>query len=100
VGAGQGRRRGARRGAPGQGSRGTRGAAQGRRLGAARGAHGEPPGVAQETRTDGEGRGGEGRERGAELTSGSKSGDHCLQNLGYNGEEGEVEERKLLRGKN
>jgi hypothetical protein len=40
------------------------------------------------------------RERGAELTSGSKSGDHCLQNLGYNGEEGEVEERKLLRGKN
>jgi hypothetical protein len=39
------------------------------------------------------------RERGGELTSGSKSGDHRLQNLGHNGEEREVEERKLLRGR-
>jgi hypothetical protein len=42
----------------------------------------------------------EGRGRGEELTLGSKSGDHRLQNLGHNGEEREVEERKLLRGKN
>jgi hypothetical protein len=42
----------------------------------------------------------EGRGRGEELTLGSKSSDHCLQNLGHNGEEREVEERKLLRGKN
>jgi hypothetical protein len=46
-----------------------------------------------------------GRERGREreeeeLTLGSKSGDHRLQNLGHNGgREREVEERKLLRGK-
>jgi hypothetical protein len=31
---------------------------------------------------------------------GSKSGDHHLQNLGHNGEEREMEERMLLRGKN
>jgi hypothetical protein len=44
-----------------------------------------------------------GREReGEELTLGSKSSDHRLQNLGLNGEEREreVEERKLMRGKN
>jgi hypothetical protein len=39
------------------------------------------------------------RERGGELTSGSKSGDHRLQNLGHNGREREMEERRLLRGK-
>jgi hypothetical protein len=39
------------------------------------------------------------RERGGELTSGSKSGDHRLQNLGHHRGEREVEERKLLRGK-
>jgi hypothetical protein len=39
-----------------------------------------------------------GRGRG-ELTSGSKSGDHHLQNLGHNEGERGVEERKLLRGK-
>jgi hypothetical protein len=45
-------------------------------------------------------RGGEERERGrGELTSGSKSGDHRLQNLGHHGGEREVEERRLLRGK-
>jgi hypothetical protein len=50
---------------------------------------------------EGEGKGerkGEGR--GEELILGSKSGDHRLQNLGHNREEREVEERKLLRGKN
>jgi hypothetical protein len=49
------------------------------------------------------GRGGGGeereRERGGELTSGCKSGDHRLQILGHNREEREMEERKLLRGK-
>jgi hypothetical protein len=47
-------------------------------------------------------RGGGGEERGrgeGELTSGSKSGDHRLQNLGHHGGEREVEERRLLRGK-
>jgi hypothetical protein len=38
-------------------------------------------------------------EGGGELTLGSKSDNHRLQNLGHNGEEREVEERKLLRGK-
>jgi hypothetical protein len=33
-------------------------------------------------------------ERGGELTSGSKSGDHCLQNLGHHGGEREVGERE------
>jgi hypothetical protein len=36
------------------------------------------------------------RERGGELTSGSKSGDHRLQNLGHHGER-ERWERMLLR---
>jgi hypothetical protein len=49
---------------------------------------------------EGEGEGKRERERGGQLTSGSKSGDHRLQNLGHNGGEREVEERKLLRGKN
>jgi hypothetical protein len=36
------------------------------------------------------------REGGGDLTSGSKSGDHRLQILGHNGEEREMEERRLL----
>jgi hypothetical protein len=48
----------------------------------------------------GEGEGKRERERGGELTSGSKSGDHRLQNLGHHRErEREVEERRLLCGK-
>jgi hypothetical protein len=39
------------------------------------------------------------RERGGKLTSGSKSGDHRLQNLRHHGGEREVEERRLLCGK-
>jgi general stress protein YciG len=41
------------------------------------------------------------RERGGELTSGSKSGDHRLQNLGHHGGERERggRERRLLRGR-
>jgi hypothetical protein len=39
------------------------------------------------------------RERGGELTSGSKSGDHRLQNLGHHGGERDGRERRLLRGK-
>jgi hypothetical protein len=42
----------------------------------------------------GEGERGRGREREGELTSGSKSGDHRLQNLGHNGEEREMGERE------
>ena len=45
------------------------------------------------------------RERGGELTSGSKSGDHRLQNLGHHGGErerelcaGELNEGKEIRG--
>jgi hypothetical protein len=49
-------------------------------------------------RRKGRGRGRE-RERGGELTSGSKSCDHHLQNLGHHGGEREVEERRLLREK-
>jgi hypothetical protein len=37
---------------------------------------------------------GRGRERGGELTSGSKSGDHCLQNLGHHKEDGRDRERQ------
>jgi hypothetical protein len=40
----------------------------------------------------------EGEGKGGELTSGSKSGDHRLQNLGHHGER-EVEERRLLLGR-
>jgi hypothetical protein len=59
------------------------------------------PGAAQEGRTWGkeEGEGKRERERGVELTSGSKSGDHRLQILGHNGEEREMEETRLLHGK-
>jgi hypothetical protein len=47
-----------------------------------------------QARRKGKGRGRE-RERGGELTSGSKSGNHRLQNLGHHG--GERWERRLLR---
>jgi hypothetical protein len=47
----------------------------------------------------GRGREREGEGRGEVLSSGSKSGDHRLQNLGHHGGEREVEERRLLRGK-
>jgi hypothetical protein len=47
---------------------------------------------------DGVGEGKSERVRGGELTSGSKSGDYRLQNLGHHGGEREVE-RRLLRGK-
>jgi hypothetical protein len=57
-------------------------------------------------RRKGSGRGREReRERERELTSGSKSGDHCLQNLGHHGGErerefcaGELNEGKEIRG--
>jgi hypothetical protein len=39
-----------------------------------------------------------GWERGGELTSRSKSGDHRLQNLGHNGEERDGRERELCAG--
>jgi hypothetical protein len=48
---------------------------------------------------EGEGEGKREKERGGELTSGSKSDDHRLQNLGHNRGEREMEERRLLRGK-
>jgi hypothetical protein len=49
----------------------------------------------------GEGEGKRERERGGELTSGSKSGDHRLQNLGHHHGEREMGEReRLLRGRN
>jgi hypothetical protein len=89
---GHGARRASRR-------RGRSAGAQGRGVG------GEPPGGArrrEEGRALGRRKGREmGRERGrgrGELTSGSKSGDHRLQNLGHHGER-EVEERRLLRGR-
>jgi hypothetical protein len=57
-------------------------------------------GVGGVARMGGEGEGKRERERGGELTSGSKSGDHRLQNLGHHRErEREVEERRLLCGK-
>jgi hypothetical protein len=66
---------------------------------------GEPPGERGAGARDGprkgarreEERGGgrERRERGGDLTSGSKSSDHRLQNLGYNGEK---RERELCAG--
>jgi hypothetical protein len=67
------------------------------------GARGSTKGTRREGargKKEGEGEGKRERERGGQLTSGSKSGDHRLQNLGHNGGEREVEERKLLRGKN
>jgi hypothetical protein len=70
-----------------------------------------PPGHGEHARGEEE-RGGGGRERErarereteraggrGKLTSGSKSGDYRLQNLGHNEGEREVEERKLLHGK-
>jgi hypothetical protein len=102
---GHGARRASRR-------RGRSAGAQGRGVGgkppearARGGGGGEPPGGArrrEEGRALGRRKGREmGRERGrgrGELTSGSKSGDHRLQNLGHHGER-EVEERRLLRGR-
>jgi hypothetical protein len=76
-------------GAPGSRAGGRRGAA----LGGAEGA--EQGGRARKK----EGEGKRERERGGELTSGSKSSDHHLQNLGHHGEERDVEERRMLRGK-
>jgi hypothetical protein len=81
---GEGRRRGLR-GARGVLDRGPQGARAGGRVGSRPGR--TLGGCARE-----EGRGGEGkreREKGGELTSGSKSGDHCLQNLGHHGGERE-----------
>jgi hypothetical protein len=69
--------RGAQASHQGSGGRGPRRCATGH----VGGAHG---------RREGRGKGErERRERGGDLTSGSKSGDHRLQNLGYNGEERE-----------
>jgi hypothetical protein len=80
VGRGEGGRR--RRGGPRDGAAGAHDGATGGRTTGLQGAHME------------EERGGEGkreRERGGEgeLTSGSKSGDHRLQNLGHHGGGGE-----------
>jgi hypothetical protein len=54
-----------------------RGASRGRATGRERG---------HAWKKKGEGEGKRERERGGELTSGSKSGDHRLQNLGHHGE--------------
>jgi hypothetical protein len=43
-------------------------------------------GHAGKKKGEGEGKRERERERGGELTSGSKSGDHCLQNLGHHRE--------------
>jgi hypothetical protein len=69
-----------------------------------RGAHaGEIGGARGEEKGEGEGKRERERERerGGELTSGSKSGDHRLQNLGHHGGERERggRERRLLRGR-
>jgi hypothetical protein len=69
---------------------GTQGVRDGARRGRVTGQQGHATGL-QGARREEE-RGGEGREREegrGELTSGSKSGDHHLQNLGHNGEERE-----------
>jgi hypothetical protein len=60
---------------------------------------GEKKGARNEEERGGEGKREREGERGGELTSGSRSGDHRLQNLGHHGGEREVEERRLLRGK-
>jgi hypothetical protein len=83
--------RGARRGAAGE---------HGGAGGARRGGHGGARwGARGGRRRGGEEKRERERERGGELTSGSKSGDHRLQNLGHHGGEREMEERRLLRGK-
>jgi hypothetical protein len=46
----------------------------------------EKKGARREEERGGEGKRERERERGGELTSGSKSGDHNLQNLGHHGE--------------
>jgi hypothetical protein len=55
-------------------------------------------GARREEERGGEGERGRGREKERELTSGSKSGDHRLQNLGHNGEERDGRERELCAG--
>jgi hypothetical protein len=60
--------------------------------GYAGGATGQQGGVGKK-KGEGEGERRRGREREGELTSGSKSGDHRLQNLGHNREEREMGER-------
>jgi hypothetical protein len=97
---------GAAPGAARRGPRGRTGGAEGLRRGAPRGLRRE----AARGRKKGRGRGrGEGEGRGGELTSWSKFGDHCLQNLGHHGEErerwrrggccaGKLNERKEEKG--
>jgi hypothetical protein len=112
---GQGRGRGvvgamARRGKGAQGCRGRRGARpRGRGASCRRDAGAGAAGLwarrgraGNTCRGEGRGVGGEEREREREreLTSGSKSGDHCLQNLGHHGGERErwERERELCAG--
>jgi hypothetical protein len=80
---------GAREATPGHGA-----GPQGRGAAGTRGRRGGGTGVGGARRerkgrvgkNKGEGKRERERERGGELTLGSKSGDHCLQNLGYHGE--------------
>jgi hypothetical protein len=94
----RGRRRGTGHHREGRG-RGAAGGCRGRVTEPARGARQGYRGRAGKKKGEGEGK--RERERGGELTSGSKSGDQRLQNLGHHhGERERWERERLLRGRN